>query len=125
LGCRRELPKVSFSNTVRLKSDDVVLLCSDGLWGPLDDVQMGAVLADQQPLETALNTIAERSERLSYPRSDNISALGLRLISTEEGQQSKQSKRSKRQDGKRHDNIDDAIAQIEAVIREYEEEFER
>ena len=124
LGCRRDLPKVSLSNTVMLKPDDVVLLCSDGLWGPLDDSQMGTILESGKQLEEALNEIAEKAEKLSYPRSDNISALAMRFISAEGdpaiNDEAREQQASRSGDG----SLEDAIAQIEEVIREYEGEIE-
>lgn len=124
LGCRRELPKVSLSNTVMLKAGDVVMLCSDGFWGPMDDSQMGTMLENGQPLEEALNEIAEKAERLSYPRSDNISVLALRYISAEGEQEIDEEKQERQRSGGGHESLEEAIAQIEEVIREYEEEIE-
>jgi PPM family protein phosphatase len=125
LGCRRDLPAISFSNRVRLKQDDIILLCSDGLWGPLDDAQLGTQLSSGQSLDEALNELAERAERDSYPQSDNISALALRFISSE-GEQPlhTDSQRIQRVTG-RQDSLEDAIAQIEEVIKEYEGEIEK
>jgi serine/threonine protein phosphatase PrpC len=125
LGCRRELPKVSVSNSVMLKPGDVVMLCSDGFWGPMDDSQMGSMLENGEPLEDALNEIAEKAERLSYPRSDNISVLGLRFISAEGEQQLSEQKQERQRNSGKHESLEDAIAQIEEVIREYEEEIDR
>lgn len=124
LGCRRELPKVSVSNSVMLKPGDVVMLCSDGFWGPMDDSQMGTMLENGEPLEDALNEIAEKAERLSYPRSDNISVLGLRFISAEGEQQLSEQKQERQRNSGKHESLEDAIAQIEEVIREYEEEID-
>lgn len=125
LGCRRDLPTISFSNRVSLKPDDIILLCSDGLWGPLDDAQLGTQLSSGQTLDEALNELAERAERDSYPQSDNISALALRFISSE-GEQPlhTDSQRIQRVTG-RKDSLEDAIAQIEEVIKEYEGEIEK
>lgn len=125
LGCRNELPSISFSNCVTLKRKDIVLLCSDGLWGPLDDAQLGTLLESSNNLDTALNELAERAERNSYPQSDNISALALRFISND-GEQAiyDENDHSQRVNG-RKDSLEDAIASIEEVIREYEGEIEK
>jgi len=125
LGCRRELPAVSFSNRVTLKPDDIVLLCSDGLWGPLDDAQLGTLLDTGNNLDEALNELAERAERASYPRSDNISALALRFISSEGEQPLRSEEEQMRRITSRQGSLEDAIAQIEEVIREYEGEIEK
>jgi serine/threonine protein phosphatase PrpC len=123
LGCRATPPEVSLSNAVTLRENDIVLLCSDGLWGPLDDAQMGALLRDDESLEELLNEMAERSERLSYPRSDNISGLALRYISNEVPEQAQHGEHAAKT-GEAGDELESAIAKIEEVIKEYEKEIE-
>ncbi len=125
LGCRNDLPAISFSNCVTLKRNDIVLLCSDGLWGALDDAQLGTLLEASNNLDVALNELAERAERNSYPKSDNISALALRFISSDGAQPLHEERgRSQRVNG-RKDSLEDAIASIEEVLREYESEIEK
>jgi len=124
LGCRVAPPEVSLSNPVTLRENDIVLLCSDGLWGPLDDAQMGAMLNDEEPLEDLLNTMAEKSEHLSYPRSDNISGLALRFISNEAPRQEERDESTGHHTDESADELQSAIAKIEAVIKEYEKEIE-
>lgn len=125
LGCRREVPKISISNTVMLKPNDVILLCSDGLWGPLEDTQMGTMLEEGNSLDEALNVIAEKAEQLSYPKSDNISAVALRFVSAEGEQKSTETGCGQENGDDRVDSLEGAIAQIEEVIREYEKEIDR
>lgn len=125
LGCRATPPEVSLSNSVTLRENDIVLLCSDGLWGPLDDAQMGAMMSEGEVLDDLLNNMAERSERLSYPRSDNISGLALRFISNEVSEPVQQSEEDTSAANSAGDELESAIAQIEEVIREYEKEIER
>ena len=125
LGCRTSPPKVSLSNTVTLKPGDIVLLCSDGLWGPLDDAQMGAQLRDGEPMDDLLNEMAEKAERLSYPRSDNISGLAFRYISNEPSEKMQQGEEADGTAAGDGDELESAIAKIEEVIKEYEKEIER
>jgi serine/threonine protein phosphatase PrpC len=123
LGCRATPPEVSLSNPVTLRENDVILMCSDGLWGPLDDAQMGAMLRDDEPLDALLSEMGERSERLSYPRSDNISGLALRFLSNDDAEQEQAGDEvAAAEEG---DELQSAIAKIEAVIKEYEKEIER
>jgi serine/threonine protein phosphatase PrpC len=124
LGCRTAPPEASMSNTVNLRENDTVLLCSDGLWGPLDDAQMGTIMRDGEPLDDLLNEMAERSERLSYPHSDNISGLSLRFISKETPAQTKSDAVAAGENNEA-DELESAIAEIEAVIKEYEKEIKR
>lgn len=124
LGCRAEPPEVSLSNPVTLRENDIVLLCSDGLWGPLDDAQMGAMLNDKEALDDLLNAMAEKSENLSYPRSDNISGLALRFISNEASQRMEEDEKTDHPADDSADELQSAIAKIEAVIKEYEKEID-
>jgi PPM family protein phosphatase len=60
----------------RLAKGDVVLLCSDGFWGPLTQRQMmHALLA--RGLEQAIPELAALAETRGGPLADNVSAVGL------------------------------------------------
>lgn len=125
LGCRTSPPEVTVSNAVTLKPDDIILICSDGLWGPLDDAQMGAHLRDGEALDDLLNEMGEKAERLSYPHSDNISGLALRYLSGESTEPEQQGEQSQTGAAKQENELESAIAQIEEMIREYEKEIKR
>ncbi len=125
IGCRPSAPEVDLSNVVNLRPDDIILLCSDGLWGPLDDAQIGTHLRNGEVLDDLLNEIAEKAERLSYPRSDNISALALRFISNESSKPLPQDEATLAALDEDEDELVSAIAKIEEVIREYEKEIKR
>ena len=113
-------PEVAISKGIELKEGDILLLCSDGFWEPLDDAQIGAMIEKGQ-LNNALNALAERAETTSYPHSDNTTAVALRVISLQQPQpQSRQTKSSK--PGQRA-TLDDAIAEIERAIKTYEKEM--
>ena len=78
IGQTRDEPELTVNPAVQLEKDDVLLLCSDGLWEPLDDAQLGVVLAEGQ-LQNSLDELAERAEKASYPHSDNVSAIAVRV----------------------------------------------
>ena len=86
IGCQGQAPSVTVSKATTLYPGDVVLLCSDGLWGPLDDAHMGALL-HRDGLDAVMDQMAERAEQASYPNSDNISVLALRVCSTDQRSQ--------------------------------------
>jgi PPM family protein phosphatase len=60
----------------RLVRGDLLLLCSDGLWGPLTQRQLLHTLA-AQPLEEALGELAALAEQRSGPQCDNVSVLAM------------------------------------------------
>jgi serine/threonine protein phosphatase PrpC len=123
LGVRIEEPKVTLSKTVALKPGDIIMLCSDGLWGPLDDALMGSMLLTDGDIEHCLYNMAEKAEQLSYPRSDNISVLALRFISNEAPVQHGITDAQGGLLPAPEDRLESAIAQIEQVLKEYEKEI--
>ncbi|MBE0510438.1 MAG: protein phosphatase 2C domain-containing protein [Chromatiales bacterium] len=123
LGARHDKPEVSISKPVSLKPEDIILICSDGLWGPLDDAVMGRMLLADNALEDSLDKMAESAEHNSYPHSDNISAMALRFIASGTALLPGQSKQQARTVAAGGDQLESAIAQIEQVLKEYEKEF--
>ena len=119
-----EEPEPTVSNVISMHVEDVILLCTDGMWGPMDDAVMGRLLCRPGNLDDIINTMAEQAEQLSYPHSDNISILAQRLLSTVGG-----NKKSEQQQRKKPtitgDPLESAIADIEAVIKEYEGELDK
>jgi PPM family protein phosphatase len=79
--CLGGAPSMFFSESpppLPLQQDDLLLLCSDGLWGPLDEEGMGKSL-DSGPLPAALDKlIAEAIER-DNPGADNTTAVAARI----------------------------------------------
>jgi len=74
LGGYAELPRMSISRQKRLLAGDVMLVCSDGFWGPLEDKQLAALGTANGSLTEALNTLGEMAIRTASPYSDNTSA---------------------------------------------------
>jgi serine/threonine protein phosphatase PrpC len=64
------------AGTERLDKDDVVLLCSDGFWGPLTQRQMlHALIA--RPLAVAIPELIELAETRSGAECDNTSVVAM------------------------------------------------
>lgn len=125
LGLSYHTPQITVSKGVAIKVGDVLLLCSDGFWDPLEDAQMGPLL-DQEKLNLALNNLAERAENASYPKSDNATAVALRIISLQQLPPSALRRKTdmKRRPTKTGGNpLDSAIDEIQRVIREYDYEM--
>ncbi len=120
-----EEPEPTVSNIVTLREEDVLLLCTDGLWGPMDDAVMGNLLCRPGNLDDIINGMAQEAEQLSYPYSDNVSVLALRLLSTAGKSKEKVEQQTSRQRYSSDDPLENAIADIEAVIKQYEGEIEK
>lgn len=117
LGAMPQLPVPEISKPTALERDDVILLCSDGLWGAVDDAQLGALLTEGD-LDDVLNHMAGQAEQASYPSSDNVSAIALRFIESG-GTMPTTASPDNAARNKPEDALLTAIEQIEQAIREY------
>lgn len=82
VGYQKHPPIPTISEPLPLEKYDMLMLCSDGLWGPLED----SILVDnltQFPLTQAVERLAYQAEFRSYPEADNISMIAFRWISEE------------------------------------------
>jgi serine/threonine protein phosphatase PrpC len=66
-----------------LQQDDVLLLCSDGLWGPLEDAEMASILS-ASPLPTAIEKLMDEALRREGAAADNTTAVVARIGDNEE-----------------------------------------
>ena len=69
-------PSAEAAGRTRLARGDVLLLCSDGFWGPLTQRQMLHALIARS-LEHAIPELAELAETRGGPTSDNVSVLAM------------------------------------------------
>ncbi len=80
LGGAPGVPEVEFGKPVRLCVKDVLLLCSDGFWEPLDTREIGNTLDSGTPLNQALDQLARKAEKAAWPDCDNTSAVACRCV---------------------------------------------
>lgn len=79
LGGDTALPEMSISARRKLKSGDVLLLCTDGVWANLQDQEVAQFAGfPGKPLRDSLRELGERAVQASAPHSDNSSAAALR-----------------------------------------------
>jgi len=135
IGAMPQAPEVEVGKGKALRLGDIVLLCSDGLWGALDDAQLGLMLQDEGSLDDVLERMAMRAEQISYPHSDNISVVALRLTSLapaaprprppeppKPAPPPEPKQETPRVDD---DKLKSAIEQIEEALRTYQDELKR
>ena len=81
LGGEPFLPEMSLGLREPLEANDILLVCSDGLWGGLDDDEIGGAFPPARaPLKDELQRLAERSISVVGAGSDNTSAAIVRWI---------------------------------------------
>ena len=71
-----QTPRIQPTSHALLDMDDVLLLCSDGLWGPLSERQILEAFAGAPPAE-AVARLAALAATQGGPHGDNITALAL------------------------------------------------
>jgi len=82
VGYQKHPPIPTISKKVDLEKYDMLMLCSDGLWGPLSEENIADTLT-QNSLAEAVERMAYQAEFRSYPEADNISVITFRWISNE------------------------------------------
>ncbi|HEX9398122.1 MAG TPA: PP2C family serine/threonine-protein phosphatase [Burkholderiales bacterium] len=71
-----QAPRPEAASRARLEKGDVLLLCSDGFWGPLTQRQMlHALMA--RPLGEAIPELVALAETRAGPQCDNVTVLAL------------------------------------------------
>jgi PPM family protein phosphatase len=74
------LPDMSLSRRRPLESGDVLLACTDGLWGSLKDTEIAAEFGPGAELRTKLLALGERAVKRAGAGSDNTTAAALRWL---------------------------------------------
>jgi serine/threonine protein phosphatase PrpC len=69
-------PVIDTAGPLHMQPGDRVMLCSDGLWGSVQDDEIATVLS-QLPVSDAVPELVERALRVAGERSDNVTVLGV------------------------------------------------
>ena len=72
-----QAPRMEPVANAQLATDDILLLCSDGFWGPLTPRQMMDALA-ARPLAEAIPELVSLAEKVAGPECDNISVVAMK-----------------------------------------------
>lgn len=75
------LPEMALGPRRVLEPNDVLMLCTDGLWSGVSDLQIGRGFAvPGEPLRNSLQRLAESAVAANGPTSDNTTLAALRWI---------------------------------------------
>jgi PPM family protein phosphatase len=75
------LPDMSLTRRRPLQADDVILVCTDGLWGSMKDEEIAAALGTRGALRDELLALGKLAVQRAGAASDNTSAAALRWLS--------------------------------------------
>jgi len=79
LGGESAEPKIDISQTETLEAGDILLLCSDGFWSPLNMDAVAQRLTAAADVQDELDDLAREATEIASPHSDNVTAVAFRL----------------------------------------------
>jgi len=121
LGGSGSLPDTS-DGEQSLCGGDVLLLCSDGLWGNIDENLMADALFSEMSMPKTAQILAEEATQTAFPHSDNVTVVTCRLASDRPG--IKHRKQQSTPAPKEKDELNLAIAELQNAINSFENETE-
>jgi serine/threonine protein phosphatase PrpC len=74
------LPEMSLTRRRPIEANDVLLVCTDGLWGSLKDEEIATEIGSGGTLQDKLAKLGERAVKRAGSGSDNTSAAALRWL---------------------------------------------
>lgn len=79
LGGEADMPRIDVGQPENMEAGDILLLCTDGFWTPLDMDVVADRLARAGDLQDELEDLAREAARAAKPHSDNVTAVAFRL----------------------------------------------
>ena len=70
-------PQIDLSDRHELLEGDTVLLCTDGVWGVIDDQQIKEIIQRNNDITAVTTDLMDSADFASDERGDNMSAIGL------------------------------------------------
>ncbi|HEX6929991.1 MAG TPA: PP2C family serine/threonine-protein phosphatase [Gammaproteobacteria bacterium] len=79
LGGEADNPRIDIAKPEKLETGDILLLCSDGFWSPLNMDVVAERLSEAEDLQDELDALAQEGAEAARPHSDNVTAVAFRL----------------------------------------------
>jgi PPM family protein phosphatase len=81
LGGEQMIPEMTVSGRTRVQDGDVLLVCSDGLWGSLEEERIASNWArPDESLQQSLSSLANAAVAAGGPNADNCTAVAVRVV---------------------------------------------
>ncbi|GMR07374.1 MAG: hypothetical protein BMS9Abin26_0377 [Gammaproteobacteria bacterium] len=127
IGGKKHYPRIVTARMV-LQPNDVIMMCSDGLWGSLEEDYICHSLGKTN-LPEVVEEMAYQAEQLSYPSSDNISVIAMRWISqpaaARRGQTTPLKTKVTEKSASAGFDLGDAILEINKAYEEFQNEIKK
>lgn len=115
LGGMKKITNIEVTPAFRLQKDDVLLLCTDGVWSQLKESELeAAMLNNSLPLRGRVNDLVNLAVTAAQPHSDNATALALCWGSESHSHDTAS------QPENSDDNIDSALDHLRGLIDKYQ-----
>lgn len=122
VGCQAQPPQLEAAKPQTLYAGDVLVLCTDGLWGAMAQERLAELLV-AETLDAGVERAVQQAEWLAHPFSDNVAAVALRLL--ERPGEPEEAEAGSEECGYEAApaTLEDAIERIQEAIREYDDEL--
>lgn len=81
VGGEPDLPEIEIAEAQQLEVGDILLLCSDGFWGPLDMDEVARQLDASDDLQDTIDVLSAQAAEKAAPSADNVTVAAFRLES--------------------------------------------
>jgi serine/threonine protein phosphatase PrpC len=78
LGGMKKIRDIQVTPAFRLQNDDILLLCSDGIWSQLKQSELESfILQEKLSLQSRVTNLVDAAVKAGHPGSDNATAMAL------------------------------------------------
>lgn len=121
LGGNISAPDISLGRH-QLELDDILLMCSDGLWGSVSETQLIDAFFGGLPLQEAVDRLTQTASKKAAPSSDNVTLSAVRIeADPQQQQQQQQTVQATIQPQDESSNLAQAIADLQSAITNFEQ----
>jgi serine/threonine protein phosphatase PrpC len=122
LGGHSTLPEATQGKQT-LQVGDTLLLCSDGLWGSIDEELMADVLYSEAGMGEIAEMLAREAAQSAFPESDNVTLIALRLLAI--GDTGREPPVTRKPPLSRQDDLATAVSDLQNAINNFQREKQK